>query len=126
VVSRLTPQERVIKVFRREKPDKVPKDFGWTPQIYQLIKEKTGSSDPLGYFDCEMRGVDWLSTKNKRDFSFYLGKPPSSAWIDQEWGVGYIPTTSKDPHHSHLLGFVYPMRNLMTIDELKEYPFSEY
>ncbi|MBA7497111.1 hypothetical protein ES702_07720 [subsurface metagenome] len=161
MVSRLTPQERVIKVFRREKPDKVPKDLGWTPQIYQLIKEKTGSSDPLGYFDCEMRGVGWLSTRNKRDFSFYLGKPPlpfsnwidkrfleiqstetkkpcslggewgegkppSSPWVDQEWGVGYIPTTSKDPHHSHLLGFVYPMRNLRTIDELKEYPFSDY
>ena len=81
----LTPQETIIRAFRRKKPDKVPKDFGWTPQIHQLIKEKTGSLDPLGYFDCEMRGVGWRATKNKQDFSFYLGKSPSpfSNWIDK-------------------------------------------
>ena len=65
----------------------MPKDFGWTPQIHQLIKEKIGSSDPLGYFDCEMRGVGWLPTKNKRDFSFYLGKPPLPSlkqWMNLE------------------------------------------
>lgn len=144
----LTPRERVIKTFRRKKPDKVPKHIDCTPQIHELIKEKTGSSDPLEYFECEMRGADWLSTKNKRDFSFYLGKPPSpfsawidghllgvewgqkklpsSPWVDQEWGLGNIPTTSNDPRHSHLLGLVHPMRNLKTVEELKEYPFSDY
>lgn len=155
MTSQLTPRERVIKAFRREKPDKVPKDFGCTPQIYELIKEKTGSSNLSEYFDCEMRGIGWLPTKNKRDFSIYLGKPPSpfstwvdkrlledklcpsggewgadkppsSPWVDQEWGVGYIPTASKDPRHSHLLGFAYPMRNLKTVKELKNYPFSDY
>jgi len=141
----VSPRERVIKAFRREIPDKVPKDFWWTPQIYELIKKITGSSDILEYFGCEMRRVSWLPTKKRRDFSVYLGKPPSpfsewidytedifnklppsSPWIDQEWGVGHIPTTSTDSRHLHLYGYVHPMRNLKTIKELKEYPFSDY
>ncbi len=157
----LTPRERVVKAFRREKLDKVPKDFECTPQVHKIVKEKIGSSDPLKYFGCEMRGIGWLPTKNKRDFSAYLGKPPSpfftwidkgllevenskidafyssgeegefdqsssSPWIDQEWGVGYIPTTSKDPRYLHLVRYIFPIRNLKTIEELKEYPFSDY
>jgi len=150
----LSPRERAIKALRREKPDKVPKNFGMTPQIYQLIKEKTGSSDPWEYFGCESRWIGWLPTKIKRDFSTYLGKspsgswidkkildtkktipvggewgkgnPPSSPWVDQEWGVGYIPTASKNTRHAHLFGLVHPMRNLKTVEELKEYPFSDY
>ena len=158
MVYELTPRERVVKALRRERPDKVPKDFECTPQIHKIVKEKTGSSDPLEYFGCEMRWVGWLPTKNKRDFSAYLGKPPSPfsawvdrgllevrndrvgesssgeeidqsspfPWIDQEWGVGHIPGTSKDPRYSHLSRFVYPLRNLKTVEELKDYPFSDY
>jgi len=161
MIHELTPRERVIKAFRREKSDKVPKDLECTPQIYKLIKEKIGSSDPLGYFGCEMRWIGWLPTKIKRDFSTYLGKPPSSfstwidkgfleientkidasfsseeegevdrssssPWIDHEWGVGRIPTASKDPRYSHLARYIFPMRNLKTVEELKEYPFSDY
>jgi len=151
------PKERVIRALKRKVPDRVPKDFGYTPQIYKLIKQKTGSADPLEYFGCEVRQITWRPTKYRRDFSFYLGKncsdwqnknlreeenddaklppyggewgrgdPPSTPWVDQEWGVGYIPTFSKDPKHAHLSGFVYPMRNLKTVQELKEYPFSDY
>jgi len=161
MIHELTPRERIVKAFRREKPDKVPRDFECTPQVHKIVKEKTGSSDPLEYFGCEMRWVGWLATKNKRDFSTYLGKPPSpfftwvdrgllemenskidafyssgeegeldrsssSPWIDQEWGVGRIPTTSKDPRHSHLARYIFPMRNLKTVKELKQYPFSDY
>lgn len=155
----MTPRERAIKALRREKPDKVPKDFGMTPQIYELIKAKTGASDPWEYFDCEPRWICWLPTEIRREFSAYLGEspsggwidknilqpenteaekaipvggewgaghPPSSPWVDQEWGVGYISTASTDSQHSHLFGFVYPMRNFKTIEELKEYPFSDY
>lgn len=134
----MTPRERVIRAFTRNIPDKVPKDLWVSFQIYQLIKQKTGSTDPLQYFDCEMRGVGWLPTKNRRDFSGYLGEssshrldknllateseinkvpflgergggdPLSVPWVDQEWGVGYIPTSSKDPKHAHLFGFVHP------------------
>lgn len=159
----LPPRKRVIRALKRQKPDKVPKDLWWTYQIGELIKEKTGSSDPLEYLNCEQRLIRWSATKKKRDFSAYLGEsssswinknllegknftedelpplggeqgggewgagePPSSPWIDQEWGVGYITTTSHDPQHIHLFGFVYPMRNLKTVRGLQEYPFSDY
>jgi len=159
----LTPRERVVKTLKREESDRVPKDFWWTYQIGELIKEKTSSSDPLEYFSCEQRLVRWSATKKKQDLSPYIGessywingnlleleeenlteselpslggeqgggewgtgKPPSS-WIDQEWGVGYVPIASKNPQYAHLFGFVYPMRNLKTVEELKEYPFSDY
>ncbi|GAH50895.1 unnamed protein product, partial [marine sediment metagenome] len=140
----MSPRERVIKAFRRKKPDKVPKDFWWTPQIYGLISKMTGSPDILEYFGCEMRRISWLPTKKRRDFCSYLGTPPSPfswvyyaedvfnkispscPWIDEEWGVGHIPTSSQDAKHRHLYGYVYPMRNLKTTRELKEYPFSDY
>jgi len=120
----LTPRERVVKTLKREESDRIPKEFWWTYQIGELIKEKTSSSDPLEYFSCEQRLVRWSATKKKRDFSPYINE--SSSWIDQEWGVGYVPIASKNPQHAHLFGFVYPMRNLKTVEELKEYPFSDY
>jgi uroporphyrinogen decarboxylase len=155
----MTPRERAIKALRREKPDKVPKDFGMTPQIYELIQAQTGASDPWAHFACEPRWIGWRATRFRRDFSAYLGDspcgswldkkllqpenteaenvlpvggewgtgpPPSVPWVDQEWGVGYIPTASEDPQHAHLSGLVYPMRTLKTVEELREYPFSDY
>lgn len=120
----LTPRERVVKTLKREESDRVPKEFWWTYQIGELIKEKTSSSNPLEYFSCEQRLVRWPATKKKQDLSPYIGE--SSSWIDQEWGVGYVPIASKNPQYAHLFGFVYPMRNLKTVEELKEYPFSDY
>ncbi len=164
MLHELSPRRRVIRALRRQKPDRVPKDLWWTYQIGKLIQERTGSSNPLEYFGCEMRMVRWLPTKYKRDFSDYLGEQssswisknllieknavpqsaliplggeqgggewgsggaPSSPWVDQEWGVGYIPTISQNPKHSHFFGFVYPMRHLKVREELKKYPFSDY
>ena len=69
MISELAPRIRVVKTLKREKPDRVPKDFWWTYQIGKLIQEKTGSFNPLEYFGCEMRTIRWLPTKYKRDFS---------------------------------------------------------
>ncbi len=80
--------------------------------LLEVKNNKKGGLPPLS---SEQGGGEWGK-----------GKPPSSPFVDQEWGVGYIPTASKNPQYAHLFGFVYPMRNLRTIKELKEYPFSDY
>jgi uroporphyrinogen decarboxylase len=80
-----------------------------------LLKEENLTKGEVPSLGGEQGGGEWGT-----------GKPPSSPWIDQEWGVGYIPNASKDPLHAHLFGFLHPMRNLRTIEELKEYPFSDY
>lgn len=40
MIHELTPRKRIVKALKREKPDRVPKDFWWTYQIGELMKEK--------------------------------------------------------------------------------------
>ena len=93
----------------------INESFSWINGNLLELEEENLTEGELPSLGGEQGGGEWGT-----------GKPPSSSWIDQEWGVGYIPTASKNPQHAHLFGFVYPMRNLKTVEELKEYPFSDY
>ena len=42
----MNPRERFIRAIRRQSVDKVPKHAFWTPEVINLVKEKTGFDDP--------------------------------------------------------------------------------
>ncbi len=77
----MSPRKRVLRALTRRVPDKVPKEFGCTPEVYKLVVQKIGEVDIPEYFGFEMRRVKWEPTKYRRDFSAYLGES-SQNWLD--------------------------------------------
>ena len=57
----MNPRERFIRAIRRQSVDKVPKHAFWTPEVINLVKEKTGFDDPDEYFGFEMKQVHYSS-----------------------------------------------------------------
>jgi uroporphyrinogen decarboxylase len=125
-VESMTSRERVIAAMRRRRPDRVPFDFsfGFSPSQLAEFRRRTGQDDPDDYFGADTRMVDPDPTRLATDFSAYLGELPLGAYVD-EWGVGRQPTTSTDPAHSHLEGFIYPMVRLATSRDAAAYPLPD-
>ncbi|MEK6647445.1 MAG: hypothetical protein AABY84_12315 [Candidatus Firestonebacteria bacterium] len=72
----MTPRERVLTTLARQKPDKVPKEAGFSPALYEIFKQKTNSIEPNEYFNMETRYPFFKDTTRKIDFSKYYGQLP--------------------------------------------------
>jgi uroporphyrinogen decarboxylase len=122
----MTSRERVVKAMRREKPDRVPFDFpnGFAPAVMEVFRKHTGLDDPYDYFGADVRYVGEGGTKYPNDYSEYHPNLPPTAWVD-EWGIGHLPTKSTEKGHSHLEGFLYPMLNLRTKEDILNYPLPD-
>ncbi len=86
----MTPRERVLATLRRQRPDRVPKDFDLSPALQEEFRRRTGQEDFAEYFRLEPRWAGVSPTRQPRDFSAYLGDVPECRGHD-EWGVGTIP-----------------------------------
>lgn len=62
----MTPRERVLRAIRREVPDRVPKEMGFTPAAYDRFVKETGHTDPAEYFGMETRYVGFVRHANYR------------------------------------------------------------
>ena len=121
----MSSRERVLTAMHRHKPDRVPFVIGdFSPFQMEVFRQKTGATDPFEFFGSDIRGVCIGPTRLKTDFSRYFDRLPPRATVD-EWGIGHLPTESKDQHHSHLEGFIHPMRKLKTREEVIEYPLPD-
>jgi uroporphyrinogen decarboxylase len=120
-------RERVLTAMRHQIPDRVPFDFpnGFAPAALAEFRKRTGQDDPYEYFQTDCRGVgpSWES-QHPLDHSRYHHSLPPRAWVD-EWGIGHLPTESKEEGHAHLEGFIYPMLNLRTKEDAQEYPLPD-
>jgi uroporphyrinogen decarboxylase len=117
----LTPRERVLRAVRRQKPDKVPKEMGFTPAVYERFVQETGVTDPAEYFGMEGRAVGFRPPRELPDFTPYLKRLPAGSVISGEYGTAHIPGTFY--HFSH---YVFPLESATTIDELEEYPWPDF
>lgn len=121
----LCGRERVLTAMNRRVPDRVPFSIGsLSPFQREMFRKKTGRDDPDEYFGSDLRGVSPGPTRLRTDFSAYHRELPPRATVD-EWGIGYLPTESEDRHHSHFWGFIHPMRNLQTREQMLEYPLPD-
>jgi uroporphyrinogen decarboxylase len=124
----MNSRERVVAALRHKPTDRVPFDFalGFSPYQLAQFKARTGQDDPNDYFGADVRGTGIGSTRLKTDFSRYIDPAslPAHAYVD-EWGQGHIPTESSDQYHSHLEGYVYPMLQLHSVQDARDYPLPD-
>ena len=70
--AEMTPRERVLTALRRQTPDRVPKSFGWTPPVADLLRTRLGDVDPYDHFGVETRPVGPVPTREPGEFSRYF------------------------------------------------------
>ncbi|MCC6443460.1 MAG: hypothetical protein IT210_08385 [Armatimonadetes bacterium] len=116
----MTPRERVLSAVRHEKPDKAPKEAGFTPAIYEIFREKTGSDDPSAYFGMETRSIGFRGPEAMPDFTPYLEGLPEDTVITGEYG-----TMARPAHYFHFSQYLFPLRNAATVEEVEAYPWPD-
>ena len=137
----MSPRQRILAALRRREPDKIPSCSRFTPHMMRTFARRTGAeipaelmtNDKLGsgflhvvrppyltpdeYFGWELRHVAFKSPTEREDFSAYHPDAPPDMAIS-EWGVGYLP--GEFHHYTRRL---YPLTNVNSLAELKNYPF---
>ena len=116
----MSPRERILRAMRRQKPDRVPREASFTPPLLETFRQKTGQDDPAAYFAMDRRAVDFKRPQPPADFSRYLPTVPEGAVVD-EWGNLVVHGFQYET-----TDYVYPMRGLLTVAELAEFPFPDF
>jgi uroporphyrinogen decarboxylase len=121
----MTGRERTLAVLARERPDRLPRELKLTPDLLDVLRERTGASDPAEYFGLEVRDVFFAPAAEFADFSAYypdgmprLWNPPG--WEVGEWGVGVT-----DGSMHHFIHLEHPMKRLTRLEEFERYPFPD-
>lgn len=119
--TEMSPRERVVTAMRREKPDRVPKQWSFTPAVQEQFERQTGATKPAEYFGFENRGVGFRAPAELPDFScWYPDGIPADAIIS-EYGTGQVPG---DYYHFH--SKIYPLEHAETVEELEQYPWPDF
>lgn len=117
----MNPRENALAALRREKPERVPFGLSFTPPMYELFVEKTGTENPAEYWDFDIRGTYFRSPDEKADYAPYLPDDlPEGTWID-EWGIANVPGSM-----FHFSTMVKPLRKAQTVDEILNYPLPDF
>jgi uroporphyrinogen decarboxylase len=115
----MNPRDRVLTALRRQLPDKVPREMGFTPPALEEFIRRTGADDPAAYFDFEVRTANLGPTQLENDFTPWLGDLPENAWIN-EWGIGHVPGSL---YHFH--DYVHPLFKASTVAEIQAFPLAD-
>lgn len=114
----MTPQERLIVNLSGEQPDRISYEFGFTPQLAKEFQQRTGSNNPVEYYDFDYRELFLLPTNSPHDFSDFLGELPAGSEVD-EWGVGHRPGSKY-----HFTKMIHPLAG-KALNALDKYPFPD-
>ena len=118
----MEPRQRILRAMRRQVSDRVPREAVFTLPVEEEFRLRTYASDYETYFGMDRRTVVFRRPQPAADFSSYLDgiALPEGAFTD-EWGniivKGYKYRTTD---------YVYPMRHLTTVAELRAYPFPDF
>ena len=118
-MSTMSPRERVWRAIRRQTPDRVPKNAGFTPAVLERFKQETGSNDPATYFGMETRHVGFrgLRPEDLPDYSEYAKKMPPEASLADEYGRFTVPA-----NFHHFWGYVFPLADATTVADVERFP----
>ncbi len=115
----MRPRERVLAALRRQVPDCVPKDMVFSPAILNLFKAKTGCTDPVEYFNLEVRRIEPLPARPTGDFCRYISTVPPGGHLD-EWGVCWVPGSIH-----HFEDMIHPLAGFGSVGDVEQYPFPD-
>lgn len=117
----MSPRERVLAALRHREPDRVPKEAGFTPHLYETFKQQTGSTDPAAYFGMEMRHVGFRGTKVQTDFTVFYPEPLPAGTSITEYGTAHVPG---DFYHFTKMRF--PMAGFTSARQVADYPWPDF
>jgi uroporphyrinogen decarboxylase len=127
-MTNMSPRERILRAMRRQKPDRVPREAGFTQPLYATFVQQTAQSDPALHFGMDRRTIEFLPPMPPADFSpeghgifdRYLPAVHRDGQVD-EWGNLLVRGFKYDT-----TDYVFPMRDLRTVAELAAFPFPDF
>ncbi|MHB0874525.1 MAG: uroporphyrinogen decarboxylase family protein [Anaerolineae bacterium] len=115
----MTPRERVLTTLAHERPDRPPREMGFTEPALAEFRRRTGAEDPADYFDYEVRRVGLAPTLYPGDFSAYLGPLAPNVRVN-EWGIGHVPGSI-----FHFEDYVHPLAGATSAAEIESFPLPD-
>lgn len=119
--SEMSPRERVLTAMRRRQPDRVPKEWSFTPAVQEEFVRRTGETDPAAFFGFERRTVGFRGPAQLPDFSPWYPGGWAEGTTFNEYGSGHPPAG-----FYHFTGRIYPLERAQTVAELEEFPWPDY
>jgi uroporphyrinogen decarboxylase len=118
----MSPRERILCAMRRQQPDRVPREAVFTLPVEEEFRLRTYISDYETHFGMDRRTVQFHRPLPPQDFSpYHQSLNISEGAFADEWGNLWV-----NGWKYRTTDYVYPMRNLTTVDELREYPFPDF
>ena len=120
----MTNRENFISMMQRQGYERVPVEFVLCPYQQEVCKEQLKAEDYEAYFEMPWRRVEDLRLKDHEveQYRKYYKKPLAEGADIDLWGVGH----EKSPNSMHMTYMRHPMENMMTVEEMKAYPFPDY
>lgn len=117
----MTKRERVLTAMNRQRPDRVPKSAGFTPEVQKMFEEHTGEKNPGAYFDYDVAGVGFAGSGQTVDWSEWYDCTHPEGTTYSEYGTAHIPGT-----FYHFTRYDYPMDSVDSVKRMEEFPWPDY
>ncbi|HEY3398664.1 MAG TPA: uroporphyrinogen decarboxylase family protein [Armatimonadota bacterium] len=117
----MTGRERIFTAMNRQEPDRVPCDFGFTPALLEIFKEKTGAENPAEYWNFGEGWAGFKPTATKTDFTRYHPEG-----IPEGARVGEMGEVDLPGSFFHFTKKQYPLDHETNLSDLQEYPWPVY
>ena len=118
----MNKRENLLAVLAKKPYKEVPIDFGLSPGLVEVYKQKTGSDlDYMDYF-----GMPWrpsyvpVPTVQNRDFTNYYSYDLKPGTHIDMWGVAHEPGSAAALHMTRMH---HPLKNADSVAAIDEYPF---
>ena len=119
----MSPRERAIATLSFKKPDRIPRDAGFTPHVMEEFRRHTGADDPAEHYGFVHRNVAPAPTKVEYSFSRYYPQYPDglpAGTSVSEWGEANVPGD-----FYHFTTYLAPLASVNTLEELKAFPWPD-
>ena len=121
----LTVRENFFRAARRQSPEWIPFDFGFSPGVLKMFRAHVGEGvDPVEYYNFAGRWAGpSASTRPVPDWrALYYADAglPEEAQFDTEWGGARVYHADVDDNMQY-----FPLRHLQTAEEVDAYPWPD-
>lgn len=123
----MTERENLISLLRRQGYERMPSTFNLCPSLEEEYKRTIDNNQHYTkHFNMPWENIDDIilgeeSKKTDKFREFYSYELNDSTSIDT-WGIGH----EKTPTSMHMTQMHHPLRDVETLERMKEYPFPDY
>jgi len=120
----MTNRENILCALRRQQPERVGFDFGFSPALLEEFKRRTGREDYQEYYNFPVHFLELHPTRLKTDFiRFFDSLPEGTRPVDwnPEWGVMGAPGGT-----AHFQEMLHPMVKFTDAQQVRDYPWPDF